>query len=103
MKNNYPVQVTITYPETQSRLLAVFSIPLFIVRAILAIPLLILVAILQIVAFVAAWIAMWVIAFTGKQPRGLHNLVTGYMRLNTRVNSYIMGLTDKYPPFRLDP
>ena len=32
---------------------------------------------------------------------GLYELVGGFLRWNTRVNAYLLGLTDLYPPFRL--
>lgn len=40
--------------------------------------------------------------FTGSFPRGLHDLLVGIARWNLRVIAYLMLLTHRYPPFRLD-
>jgi hypothetical protein len=40
--------------------------------------------------------------FTGKYPRGLHDLLVGIARWNLRVLAYLTLLTHRYPPFRLD-
>jgi uncharacterized membrane protein len=101
--SNYPVQLDIVRAESQSRLLAFFSIFFFLGRYILAIPVLIVLYFVAIAALVVAWIAQWAILFTGHYPVGMHKFVTGYLRWMTRLQAYIFGLTDKYPPFRLDP
>jgi uncharacterized membrane protein len=99
--DKYPVQYSVSYPAQQSRVLAFFSLPFFLARWILLIPALIVVYVLGILAFFAAWIAMWGIVFTGHYPKSLHEFVSGYVRWQVRVSSYMMGLTDKYPPFRM--
>jgi hypothetical protein len=98
----YPVQVSIKYPAMQSRLLAIFSLPFFLLRIILLIPHLIILYVLQIAAFLAAWINIWVIVFTGHSSPGLHRYIVGTLRWSTRVNSYLLALHDKYPPFQLN-
>ncbi|MDY7089803.1 MAG: DUF4389 domain-containing protein [Actinomycetota bacterium] len=40
--------------------------------------------------------------FTGRFPSGLHDLLVGIARWNLRVAAYLMLLTHRYPPFRLD-
>jgi hypothetical protein len=32
----------------------------------------------------------------------MHNFVVGMLRWSTRVTAFMYGLTDKYPPFRLE-
>lgn len=40
--------------------------------------------------------------FTGRLPRGLLDLLVGVQRWGFRVASYVLLLTDRYPPLRLD-
>ncbi|MEV4347508.1 DUF4389 domain-containing protein [Actinoplanes sp. NPDC049596] len=50
----------------------------------------------------ALLIAGVALLFTGKYPRGLHDLLVGVARWNLRVAAYLTLLTPTYPPFRLD-
>lgn len=52
------------------------------------------------VAFtIIAWFA---ILFTGRYPRALYEFGTGALRWTTRVEAYLLLLTDDYPPFSLE-
>jgi Domain of unknown function (DUF4389) len=42
------------------------------------------------------------LAFTGRYPRGLYDLLVGVARWSWRVIAYVALLTAQYPPFRLD-
>ncbi len=42
------------------------------------------------------------LAFTGRYPNGLFDLVMGLNRWVYRVIAYVGLLRDEYPPFRLD-
>ncbi len=68
-------------------------------RLILAIPHLICLALLAVVATIGLVCAWFAIAFTGRFPTGLYNLITLYNRYNTAVSGYLALLTDRYPPF----
>lgn len=92
----YPIEVNVAYPERQSRLIMLFRM-LLVIPAVLA---LYFVSIVAEVVIILGWFAVLVM---GRYPRGLHEFLAGYLRWNCRVSAYAMGLTDKYPPFRLQP
>jgi hypothetical protein len=71
-------------------------------RIILVIPHAIVLAVLGIAAWLAAFIAVFIVLFTGAWSEGLRDFVTGVFRWGTRVNAYLLLLTDEYPPFSLD-
>lgn len=98
---DYPVNLQIEYPERSSRLLAIFSIPYFLIRYLLLLPTMICLMFVGIAAFLVVWIAFWAVAFTGRYPRGMFDFAAGYIRWTSRVSAYLFGLTDKYPPFRM--
>ncbi|GIF02051.1 DUF4389 domain-containing protein [Paractinoplanes rishiriensis] len=50
----------------------------------------------------ALLVAGFALLFTGRYPGGLHDLLAGIARWNLRVAAYLMLLTPRYPPFRLD-
>ncbi|MCA2218989.1 DUF4389 domain-containing protein [Jidongwangia harbinensis] len=47
-------------------------------------------------------IAAAALLFTGRYPRGLYDLLVGVARWNLRLIAYLLLLTPRYPPFRLD-
>ncbi len=48
----------------------------------------------------AAW---FVVLFTGKYPKGMHDFVVGTLRWSTRINVYMGFLSDEYPKFSGKP
>ena len=48
---------------------------------------------------IVIFIAQFAILFSGSFPAGMHGFCVGVMRWSTRINAYLLGLTDKYPPF----
>lgn len=94
-QKGYPITYNAEYPAKMSRLTTFF-------RCILIIPQAFVLYFVGIAAGIVSFIAWWVILFTGKYPEGMFDFMVGYMRWTTRVNSYSMLLTDKYPPFSSD-
>lgn len=45
------------------------------------------------------FLAWWVVLFTGKYPEQWHAFNVGTQRWMLRINTYMLFLTDEYPPF----
>lgn len=94
------VHVEIDYPNVPNDL----NRWLPLVKWLLAIPHYIVVFVLAIAALVVVVIAWFAILFTGRYPPGMFNFVVGVIRWSLRVEGYaILLVTDRYPPFSLDP
>jgi hypothetical protein len=74
-----------------------------LLRQIAALPHYVVLVALGIVSVVIWLVVQWVILFTASYPRGMFDLVAGIMRWQTRVSGYVLGLTDRYPPFTFEP
>ncbi len=98
---NYPIQVQVEYPEKSSRLLAISTLILFF-KMILLIPHLIILYFLGLFSFIAAIAAQFYILVKGVYPPNLFALVKGVSIWQLRINGYMLGLTDKYPPLTFD-
>jgi hypothetical protein len=98
----HPVELHIAVPDRSSRGLALATLLFMIVKVILALPHIVVMYFLGIAAFIVGFAAQVVVLFTGKYPPQLHNFVVGVMRWNVRVNAYVSGLRDEYPPFKLE-
>ena len=99
--SDYPVKFEADYPESPSRLLALLGV-LFWIKGLLLIPHIVVLYVLSIVAFVVAYIGYWAVLITGKYPEGMFNFVYGVQRWGARVESWLYGWSDSYPPFSLD-
>ncbi len=76
---------------------------IFFIKFLLALPHLILINALQSLGMVAAYIGYFVVAFTGKMPDGLYRFMEIAYGWNARTYGWIIGFTDVYPPFEIDP
>jgi Domain of unknown function (DUF4389) len=107
MDDTYPstdeqqsVHLDYVYPDVENDLGR--GMPL--VKWLLAIPHYIVLFFLIIGAFFAVIGAWFAILFTGRYPRGIFNYVEGVYRWENRVTGYAFTLvTDRYPPFSLNP
>jgi Domain of unknown function (DUF4389) len=107
MDDRYPstdeqqaVTLAFPYPDAKQEL----NRWLPLVKWLLAIPHYIVLFFLSLAAVVVVVIAWFAILFTGRYPRGLFEFVLGVLRWANRVSAYAFVLvTDRYPPFRLNP
>jgi hypothetical protein len=94
------LRLDMPYPDARTEL----NRWLPLVKWFLAIPHYIVLVFLGIAAFVCIVIAWFAILFTGRYPRGLFDFVVGVGRWGVRVSAYAFLLvTDRYPPFSLNP
>ncbi len=57
----------------------------------------------MLTSVVLVGIMFWVVLFTGKYPRAVHEFNVGTLRWALRVATYLSMMTDKYPPFSGKP
>jgi hypothetical protein len=89
----YPIRIPIAPPkESYSRLKVFF-------RWIIGIPVMLISYALGILAGVCAFLAWFVIVFTGKQSEGLQNAINLGVAYGIRANAYFLYLTEDWPPF----
>lgn len=75
-----------------------------LVKWLLAIPHYVILFFLILAVVVVIIISWFAILFTGRYPQGLFDFVVGVMRWGNRVQGYAFVLiTDRYPPFSLNP
>jgi hypothetical protein len=107
MDDRYPstdeeqsVRLDFPYPNAEHEL----SRGLPLVKWLLAIPHYIILFFLTIAAVLAAIMAWFAILVTGRYPRGLFDYIEGVIRWHNRVAAYaLLLITDRYPPFSLQP
>ena len=98
----YPVIVSVEQEERSSRVLALLGL-VFWLKSLLLLPSIVVLMLLVWAASVVAWVGFAVVLITGRMPGGMRRFLVGTLRWSTRVTAWLWGLTDRYPPFRLDP
>jgi hypothetical protein len=98
---DYPADLRADYPPRSSRGWAALTI--LLIKLIALIPHAIILVVLGIAQWVVAFIAQFAVAFKGEYPAGMHEFATGVLRWSTRVAAFAFSLTDRYPPFTLQP
>jgi len=107
MDDRYPstdeqqaVHLEFSYPDAENDLNR--GLPL--IKWLLAIPHYVVLIVLTIAAFFGAIFAWFAILFTGRYPRSLFEFIEGVIRWHNRVGAYaFLLITDRYPPFSLQP
>jgi hypothetical protein len=107
MDDRYPstderqsVHLEFGYPDARQEL----NRWLPLVKWLLAIPHYIVLFFLYLGVFVMVIVAWFAILFTGRYPRGIFGYVEGVVRWHNRVVGYaFIMVTDRYPPFQLNP
>jgi hypothetical protein len=94
--SGYPLIIDATHQEHYNRFLP-------LVKWLLALPHYIVLFFLAIGLLFSILISWFAVVFTRKYPRALWDYNVGVMRWAWRVVSYVYLLTDKYPPFSLEP
>ncbi len=90
-----PVLLSVAGPAAQRRMTVA-------VRLILAVPHLVTLYVLGLAAAVVVVIGWFGALATGQLPDFAVTYLTGYLRWSSRVNAYLLLLTDQYPPFTID-
>ena len=106
MDDRYPstdelqaVHLDFPYPDADA-----LSRGLPLIKWLLAIPHYVALFFLWIGAFVTVIVAWFAILFTGRYPAGIFHYIEGVIRWQNRVGAYaFLLITDRYPPFSLDP
>ena len=94
-----------TYPlQLEGTLAPQLNRGLWLVKWLLAIPHFIVLVFLWFAFAVVTVIAFFAILFTGRYPRTLFEYIEGVLRWHNRVGAYaFLLITDRYPPFSLQP
>ena len=89
--------LNLTYPEKLSR--GILLLRTFLGYFYVIIPHAFCLLFRMIGMYFVVILAWWIVLFTGKYPKGMHDFVVGTLRWSTRVNVYMLFLTDQYPAF----
>ena len=92
---DYPLQADVEHQGEYNRWLP-------LVKWFLLIPHYIVLIVLGIVAMFVTFISFFAVIITGRYPRGMFDFMVGVHRWAWRVQSYLLLMTDRYPPFTLD-
>lgn len=96
----YSASYPVTKPVAPSKGWAVAGL-LVIPKLFVLIPHLIVLAFLAVGGVLALWFGYIVTAITGTYPIGIQDFLAGIMQWGLRIQAFLAGLTDTYPPFSL--
>lgn len=92
---DYPAGVALAAPPAERDHVTVF------LRLVLAIPHFLLLFLIGMLWGLSTALAWFVILLTGRYPEPLYGFALGALAWHTRVEAYVLLLTDEYPPFTL--
>jgi hypothetical protein len=92
----YPTTLTLIEPTRRRDRVTVFF------RPILVLPHLVLLVVLGLAWILSTMVAWVSIVATGEFPVQLHHFGVGMLRWSTRVEAYMLLLSDEYPPFTFE-
>ncbi|NOZ45691.1 MAG: DUF4389 domain-containing protein [Chlorobi bacterium] len=95
--NDEHTDLEIPYPENLNR--GMVLVKFFFGAIYVIIPHLFLLFFKAIAVCVIAFLAWWVVLFTGNYPKSWHAFNVRLFRWQTRINLYLTFMTDEYPPF----
>ena len=106
LRDEYPatddhqaVHLDVDYPEADN-----LNRFLPLIKWLLAIPHYVVLTVLGFLAVIAGALGWLMVVITARYPRALFDFMVGVGRYSIRVQAYTTILvTDRYPPFRLDP
>jgi hypothetical protein len=93
--------VTYRYNEQPDRRLAAAG-AVFFVKAILLIPHFVILSAFGSLAWSTAYIGYWIVTITEEMPRGISTILDMYLRWSARSTGWLLGITDRYPPFEVE-
>ena len=91
------VMLRVDYPERSSRIFALLGI--FGIKYIMVIPHWFVMFFVTIAVSLVTYVGYWIVLIIGRYPKGLFNFVVSAERWNIRINSWLFGWSDSYPPF----
>jgi hypothetical protein len=93
---DYPADLSFEHQEESSRLWALLTI--IPVKTIMLIPHLVIVYVMMLIGMFVMVFGLFATLFTGKYPMFCENYVTTLYRYTWRLQTYMLCLTDQYPP-----
>jgi len=98
---SHQMQLNITYPVKYSRNLAILRLTIIGIWFI-TIPHFIIMSLLTLLVPFVYLAGIITVIITRRWPNPLFIFLTRYFRYLARISSFLLGLTDEYPPFRFD-
>lgn len=88
----------------QSSYSRLYAVPVLgaLIRTILLIPHTLVLSVLTFVVMIYQLLVWIPVLLTGRYPESSRRTMGGFLRYTTRYYMYNLGLTDQYPPFRLN-